>query len=485
MRSCVRVGTHSGLCICLFAGLMSAAWAQAADLPFIEVDPQSVAALREQGTGRPFMAVGLNYFGPHMGWAPKLWQQFDATTVCEHLDLIKEQGFNTVRVFLTLDAFHREPGQLHAEGVERFREFLALCRERGLYVIPAGPDHWEGVPEWRRDADAFADEAVLAADERWWSAFAEQFKDEPGILAYDLLNEPTVQWSTPAMRTKWNAWLSKEYGADARIAEAWGCSVDEVKVSGVVRVPSAKSALNDTRLYDYQRFRETVGEEWMARMCSAIRSRDRNHLITVGHIQWASAVYLPGLSHYAGFTRQADKKHLDLLTLHFYPLAQPTPSEGMRGVEANAIYLEALLHEFSVGKPLMIGEFAWYGGGELRVDDRVVMPEQSPEEQARWCAKLLEVSEGRVCGWLHWAFADTPSSRDLTRWSGLWTEDLQIKPWGRLYGEFARRVLTQRPASSPFSADLAAFEFDRKALLTSSLTGNRYLAELAAGRKTP
>jgi hypothetical protein len=46
-------------------------------------------------------------------------------------------------------------------------------------------------------------------------------------------------------------------------------------------------------------------------------------------------------------------------------------------------------------------------------------------------------------------------------------------------------VLTQRPASSPFPADLAAFEFDRKALLTSSLTGNRYLAELAAGRKTP
>jgi hypothetical protein len=66
----------------------------------------------------------------------------------------------------------------------------ALCRERELYVIPAGPDHWEGVPDWRRGADAFADEAVLAADEKWWSAFAERFKDEPGILAYDLLNEP-------------------------------------------------------------------------------------------------------------------------------------------------------------------------------------------------------------------------------------------------------------------------------------------------------
>ncbi len=124
MRSCVRVGAHSGLCICLFVGLMSAASAQAADLSFIEVDPQSTTALREQGTGRPFLAVGLNYFGPHMGWAPKLWQQFDATTIRPHLDLIKKQGFNTVRVFLTLERFPPRAGPTACRGVERFREFL-------------------------------------------------------------------------------------------------------------------------------------------------------------------------------------------------------------------------------------------------------------------------------------------------------------------------------------------------------------------------
>jgi hypothetical protein len=96
----------------------------------------------------------------------------------------------------------------------------------------------------------------------------------------------------------------------------------------------------------------------------------------------------------------------------------------------------------------MIGEFAWYGGGEIRVDDRVSMPAQTLEDQVAWNQKLLEVSRGRVCGWLHWAFADTPTSRDLTRWSGLWTDDLQLKPWGQAFGQFARDI-TQRPPDEP------------------------------------
>ena len=92
----------------------------------------------------------------------------------------------------------------------------------------------------------------------------------------------------------------------------------------------------------------------------------------------------------------------------------------------------------------MIGEFAWYGGGDIQADGRTVMPAQTWDEQVAWNQKLLQVSRGRVCGWLHWAFADTPTSRDLTRWSGLWTEDLQLKPWGQVYGQFAREA-TQRP----------------------------------------
>ena len=170
------------------------------------------------------------------------------------------------------------------------------------------------------------------------------------------------------------------------------------------------------------------------------------------------------------------------MTIHFYPLVEPRPCDSPEGITASAVYLEAVLHEFSVGKPLMIGEFSWYGGGELKVDDRVLMPYQSLEDQVKWGRKLLEVSRGRVCGWLHWAFADTPASTDLTRWSGLWTADMKLKPWGEVYSRFAREQITEttqatQPAPPrPYPARMTTFTFDRKAMLTDPNIGKTILS---------
>jgi len=444
--------------------------ARAADLPFIEVDPDSTTALRERGSGKPFVAVGLNYFDHETGWAPKLWQKFDPGRVQHQLDLIREQGFNAIRVFLTLDSFHREPGQVHPEGEAKFRRLIELCRERRIYVIPLGPDHWEGTPKWR-GRDQFADDAVLKADDEWWAAFAEKFRDEGAILAYDLLNEPAVGWDTPAMRSKWNDWLRSTYGSIEKIADVWKLPAEKIGAMGSIEPPPPTPALNDARLYDYQRFRESVADEWTRRHAGAIRSADRNHLVTVGHIQWAVPIYIGAVQHYAGFDMKSNARHVDLVTVHFYPLEPPNPAEKPEGVAVNAAYLEALLYLASVGKPLMIGEFNWYGGGGLAGNNGWSLPPRPPEHQVEWCSELLQVSRGRVCGWLNWAFADTPTGRDITRWSGLWTQDLQLKPWGRVFGEFARQNTTRPQPSREFPAYLKSFQFDRRAMLTSPEAG--------------
>ena len=143
------------------------------------------------------------------------------------------------------------------------------------------------------------------------------------------------------------------------------------------------------------------------------------------------------------------RRYVDFVTIHFYPIAPPKPGDSPEGIDLNAQYLEDLLRDCTAGKPVMIGEFAWYGGGDIQVDGRVVMPAQTWDDQVAWCDRLLQVSRGRVCGWLHWAFADTPTSRDLTRWSGLWTEELALKPWGCSYAAFARQATyTTRGASA-------------------------------------
>lgn len=415
------------------------------EMEFIEVDPGQLTSLRCRGSGTPFVAVGFNYFSPHVGWAPKLWQQFDEATVRQHLALGREQGFNTIRVFLTLESFHRQPGQVCDEGLAKFRTLLNICRELDIRVIPCGPDHWEGLPAWRAKKDPFADEQVLQADEQWWESFTRLFADDPVILAWDLLNEPSVGWDSPAMRPKWNAWLHSQYGSHDQIAAAYHCDPQQLGTPDQIAPPEPTPKADDPQLFDYQRFRESLADAWTQRLCAAIRRGDPQHLVTVGHIQWASTAFLPGVRHYAAFDLQANARHVDFVTIHFYPLVSPNPSQGQPGIDANAAYLEAVLRECSVGKPIMLGEFAWYGGGDIRRGDQVLMPAQTLDDQVAWCNRLLEVSRGRVCGWLHWAFADTPTSLDLTRWSGIWTADLQLKPWGAAYRDFARDA-TANPA---------------------------------------
>src|SRR5690606_11003390 len=214
----------------------------------------------------------------------------------------------------------------------------------------------------------------------------------------------------------------------------------------------------------------------------AIRAADADHLITVGHIQWAVPIYLPGVQHYAGFDMKRNARYVDFATVHFYPLDPPNPSAGPEGVAVNAAYFETLIYLCSVGKPLMIGEFNWYGGGGLDVKGTWQLPPRPPEHQVEWCRELLTISRGRVCGWLNWAFADTPTSRDITRWSGLWTQELELKPWGKVFGAFAREVTTRPEPAREFPAYLKRFEFDRRAILTSPDAGAEYRRKLREER---
>jgi hypothetical protein len=454
----------------------------AGELPFIEVDPSGMTAFRERGTGKPFVPVGLNYFDPETGWAPKIWQQFDEKRVSEHLRLIHEQGFNTIRVFITLTSFEQEQGKLTAEGAATFRKLLELCRQRSIYVIPTGPELWEGSPAWRK-GDRFADEEMLAAEEGWWREFAGAFASDSAILAWDLANEPMVAWDTPAMHARWNEWLKAKYGNAQKIAAAWNTGGQAASdtgngAMGSISVPPKQPARGDRKLLDYQRFREHVGGEWARRMTAAIRSVDRNHMVTVGHIQWASPVMLPSVWHYAGFDLKAETQYVNFTTVHFYPIDSPRPCDSHEGIAANSIYLQALLQDCSVGKPLMLGEFNWYGGGGLKGDSGWDLPEKPVDHQVEWCGRLLDVTRGRTCGWLNWAFADTPSARDISRWSGCWTTDLKLKPWGRVFGEFARESAHKPLPARAFDTWLMANKLDRDAALTDPTVSNEYRQRL-------
>ena len=146
----------------------------------------------ETAAGRPFVPFGVTYFRPNTGWAPRVWKQFDDDATRKDFARMKEMGINCVRVFLSYGSFYSEPGVLKPEGLEKFDRFLALAEEAGIYIHPAGLDHWEGSPDWQ--PVAVADPRTLRYTVQFWELFAARYRGRHVIFAYDLRNEPLVEW---------------------------------------------------------------------------------------------------------------------------------------------------------------------------------------------------------------------------------------------------------------------------------------------------
>lgn len=423
--------------------------------------------------GKTFEPWGVTYYRPGTGWAPQVWKQFDAEAIRADFFRLRELGANCVRVFISYGSFLMQPDALSADGMAKFDEFLAMAEAADLYVHPTGPDHWEGTPDWAKQ-DRMADERVLSALESFWTLFAGRYRGRTSIFAYDLRNEPEVPWDTPVMREKWNRWLEKKYGAENRVAEAWGATNREFHF-GRVPVPELGDKPGSRELLDYQLFREDIADAWTQRQVSAIKAADPDALVTVGLIQWSVPSLLPRVSHYAGFRPERQARLLDFLEVHFYPLDKGFYEYTNSENEArNLAYLESVVREVAKpGKPVVIGEFGWYGGGKLSIDQGK-HPAATEEQQARWCRRLVQTTDGFAAGWLNWGFYDHPQAGDVSQLIGMITADGRLKAWGQ---EFKRLAATHSMESVAKGSIGPRPVLDWDRCITSVAAGNQFREE--------
>ena len=299
-----------------------------------------------------------------------------------------------MRVFISFGSFYTQKGWLDAEGLAKFDRMLDLADEAGLYLHPTGPDGWEGIPDWagaRANVTGdFGDEECLRAVEDFWRMFAARYRGRSTIWAYDLRNEPAVAWDTAQSRVKWSA----------------GC---KWRMAGWVVPPPASDSAPSPVLADYQRFRESLAEAWVARQAKAIHVADPQALVTVGLVQWLVPAQRMAVGQYSAFRPEVIASNLDFMEWHDYPLARGVYRyENEAAEEANLAVLECMTRECAKpGLPLVIGEFGWYGGGPL---DKGGQP-AGEEQQARWCRRLIEVTSPLACGWLNWGLHDQPGHR--------------------------------------------------------------------------
>jgi len=163
-------------------------------------------------------------------------------------------------------------------------------------------------------------------------------------------------------------------------------------------------------------------------------------LVTVGLIQWSVPALLPSTSHYSAFRPERIAPYLDFQEIHFYPLSNGAYQyRDAAERDGNLAYLESVVRETAApGQPVVVAEFGWYGGGAV-ADWR----NATEEQQAEWCAALIDTTAGLACGWLNWGFYDSPESTDVSIYTGLLTADGTMKAWGARFKELAERYCGQ------------------------------------------
>ncbi len=216
--------------------------------------------------------------------AAAFWSDYrDCYVTRDDIHFIKQSGLNSVRVPFNFRLFTNEDlaGVWREEGFALLQRLIEWCAAEGLWVIldmhcaPGGQtgdnidDSW-GYP-WLFQSPALQERTIAL-----WTRIAAQFRDEPTVIGYDLLNEPIATY------------------------------FDSTALNGLL-------------------------EPFYRRVVAGIREVDTNHVIFLGGSQWDTNFkvfgppFAPGLAYtfhkyWSDTTRQVIQEYLDFRERYNVPI---------------------------------------------------------------------------------------------------------------------------------------------------------------------
>ncbi|MFN8452847.1 MAG: cellulase family glycosylhydrolase, partial [Anaerolineae bacterium] len=143
------------------------------------------------------------------------WRDYDSTLVERELTYAERLGLNSARIFLSYVVYERDPQRF----LERVRHFLRAAHARGISTMVVVWDSCfdETIPAYETQMNGWVPNPGVArlgtdfwADgERYCADLVEALRDEPGLLMWDVMNEPRM-----------TSWLSGSE-AEARTQVIW------------------------------------------------------------------------------------------------------------------------------------------------------------------------------------------------------------------------------------------------------------------------
>jgi Cellulase (glycosyl hydrolase family 5) len=278
------------------------------EMPWVQVSKDKKGFVLDPH-GRPFVPWGFNYDHDETGRLLEDYWEDEWPTVEAHFGQMKKLGANVVRVHLQLGQFMDGPDKPNGKALDRLGKLLALAERLRLYLDLTGLGcyHKQDVPAWY---DKLSGKERWAVQARFWQAVAGRCAASPAVFCYDLMNEPVV----PGGKRQDGEWLGPPF--------------------------AGKHFVQFITLDQAERTRPDIARQWVHHLATAIREKDKRHLLTVGLVDWS--LDRKGLT--SGFVPEKVADDLDFVSVHLYP---------KKGQVDEAL---KTLAGFAVGKPVLIEE---------------------------------------------------------------------------------------------------------------------------------
>ena len=428
------------------------------------------------GTNRTISPYGGNMLSPQHPIKGTLFDHFDAAEADRRLGIMAAQGLNCLRQAIGVNQVFDPATGLKAAGMRNWDTFISLAEKHGIYLMPVGG--YVGGNDWFDVEGLACNGHRLDESCAFFSAFATHYRNHPAIWSWDLRNE-LLYWNKPhflvvgvaeaaAVETTifdgWAQWLETKYGDVAMLNLAHGASY--ASFAAVPRQTEFIPAPFSPWAYDVRCYLNDRGYNWCKRHTDAIRAVDPNTMICSGNNTWMGPDMDLFLAN--GFHNRAVHELFDFVTHHPYPAWVCEPGmhgDPLDGGEALKFWLScsiATSRYEHYGKPVVLQEFGWYGGGTSHFIGP--LKERSEQEHADYTRTLIESLIPHTNGFINWPTFDMPEANDISNRGGIFTHDGRSKALTTVFADLARRESSRRQVRAPATTTL---EFSLLGLYTS------------------